>query len=116
MPESGELLPPCWDELRPQGVQVSKGIVYVKWSVERCELRWFGHLITAPPGRLPLVVCRHIQMVGGPWWTQNMQEGLNFSSSLGPPRASQEELESVAGDRGVCVTLLSLLSLQPGSE
>jgi len=44
----------CVCELPPSDIRRELGVEPLLLRVERSPLRWFGHLIRMPPGRLPL--------------------------------------------------------------
>ena len=46
------------DRVRSSDIQRELGVEPLLLHVERGQLRWFGHLIRMPPGRLPLEVFR----------------------------------------------------------
>ena len=77
-------------------------------------MRWLGHLVRMPPGRLPGEVFRARPTGRRPrgrprtrW--RDYVSGLAWERLGAPP----EELEEVAGDRDVWVSLLKLLPPRP---
>jgi len=86
----------------------------LEFRVERSQLRWFGHLILMPPGRLPLEVFQS-RPTGRRSRGRLRTHWRDYISQLaweclGIP---QNELESVAAEREVWVSLLGLLPLKP---
>ena len=81
--------------------------------VERSQMRWLGHLVRMPPGRLPGEVFRAVPRVGDPGEDPG-HAGETVSrlawECLGIP---QEELDEVAGEREVWASLLRLLPPRP---
>ena len=70
----------------------------------------FGHLVRMPPlGGLPGTT----NWVEAPGQTQIPLQGSYMPSALGPPQDPEEELESVAAEKEVWNTNLSLLPLKP---
>lgn len=80
------------------------------FCIERIRLWWFRHLTRMPPGCLPLEVFG----LGRDHLTQKAPEGL-YGSHLAweSHRVLQEELDSVAGQRDVWNSPLSMLSPWP---
>lgn len=66
-------------------------------KVARC---WFGHLVRMPPGCLPLEVLGTIICEEAPEQTQSSLNGLSHLA-WERLKISQEELESVSGERDV---------------
>ncbi len=103
------------DRVRNSGIRRELGVEPVLLRVERSQLRWFGHLIRMPPGHLPVGVfwaCPTSRRPRGrprTCWRDYISH-LAWECLGIPP----EELESVAGERDVWTTLLSLLLPRPG--
>uniref|UniRef100_A0A8C2WVQ0 FERM and PDZ domain containing 1 n=1 Tax=Cyclopterus lumpus TaxID=8103 RepID=A0A8C2WVQ0_CYCLU len=53
------------DRVRSSDIRGELGVESLLLRVERSQLRWFGHLVRMPPGRLPLEVFR-ARPTGGP--------------------------------------------------
>ncbi|KAF7652090.1 hypothetical protein LDENG_00101950 [Lucifuga dentata] len=53
--------------------------------IERSQLKWFGHLIRMPPGRLPREDFQAHPTGKRPGKTQDMLEGLHLPAGLGKP-------------------------------
>jgi len=62
-----------------------------------------------PPGRLPLRFSRRVLLGGGPGADPGLTGGIISLLAWENLGISQEELESVAGERVVWVSLLDLL-------
>jgi len=69
--------------VRSSDIRRELGVEPLLLHVERSQLRWFGHLIRMPPGRLPFEV---FDWEETPEQSQNTLEGLYISSDLGTPR------------------------------
>ncbi|MDG2594891.1 hypothetical protein P7M37_24235, partial [Vibrio parahaemolyticus] len=71
---------------RVAGLQRELGVEPLLICDERGQLKWFGHLIRMPPGRLPFRgVLGMFHWKKAPRHTQNTLEGLHISSGLGTP-------------------------------
>ena len=77
-------------------------------------MRWLGHLVRMPPGRLPGEVFR-ARPTGRRPRGRPRRRWRDYVSRLAWERLGvpPEELEEVAGDRDVWVSLLKLLPLRP---
>lgn len=83
------------DRVRSSDIWRELGVVPL--LLERRQLRWFVHLIRMPPEHLPLEVFCALRPI-----SHLACERL---------RIPQEELETVAGEKNILNTLLSLLPL-----
>ena len=97
------------DRVRSSDIRRELGVEPLLVRIETGQLRWFGHQIRMPPGRLPLEVFqarptgkRHRGRPRTRW--RDYISRLAWEH-LGVP---QEELENVAGERDVWNTLLGL--------
>ncbi|TWW57106.1 hypothetical protein D4764_08G0010930 [Takifugu flavidus] len=77
------------DRVRSSDIREELGVGPLLLRVERSQMRWHGHLVRMPPGRLPGEVFR---------------------------ACSSDELEDVAGKREVWASLLRLLPPRPDPE
>lgn len=104
------------DRVRSSDIRRELGVEPLLLRVERSQLRWFGHLIRMPPGRLPLEVFRARptgrRPRGRPRARWRDYISLLAWERLGIP---QEELECVAGERDAWNTRLCLLPPRPDS-
>jgi len=84
------------------------GVEPLLLRVERSQLRWFGHLIRTPPGRLPLEVFQAPPTGRRPRGRPRTR-WRDYISQLAWERLGipQNELENVAGEREVWVPGLS---------
>jgi len=82
--------------------------------VERSQLRWLGHLVRMPPGRLPGEVFL-ARPTGRRPWRRPRTRWRDYVSQLAWERLRipPEELEEVAGEREVWASLLKLLPPRP---
>jgi len=103
------------DRVRSSDIQRELGVEPLLLRIERSQLRWFGHLIRMPPGRLPLEVFRARPTGRSPRgrprtrWRDYIS--LLAWEHLGIP---QVELESVAGEKEAWGALLRRLPPRPG--
>ena len=85
------------DKVRSSDIRRELGVEPLLLRVQRSQLRWFGHLIRMPPGRLPLEVFQARptgrRPRGRPRTRWRDYISLLAWERLGIP---QEELESVA--------------------
>jgi len=100
------------DRVRSSDIRRELGVEPLLLRVERSQLRWFGHLIRMPPGRLPLEVFR-TDLTGRRPRGRPGTRWRDYISHLAWERLgiSQEELESVAGEKPQA--LLSRLPRRP---
>ncbi|KAK9541149.1 hypothetical protein VZT92_001216 [Zoarces viviparus] len=102
------------DRVRSSVIRGELGVEPLLLRVERSQLRWFGHLIRMPPGRLPLEVFQARSTGKRPRGRPRTRWRDYISQlaweHLGIP---QNELEHVAGEREVWVSLLGLLPPRP---
>ncbi|XP_048880792.1 uncharacterized protein LOC125748552 [Brienomyrus brachyistius] len=84
--------------------------------IERSQMRWLGHLIRMPPGRLPGEVFRACPTGRRPRGRPRTR-WRDYVSRLAWERLGvpPEELDEVAGEREVWVSLLRLLPPRPDS-
>ena len=92
------------DRVRSSVIREELGVETLLLCVERSQLRWFGHMVRMPPGRIPRC-SRHVQLGGGHGVDQ-VPGGGTISphwpgNDLGIP---QSELADVAGKREVWET------------
>ena len=102
------------DRVRSSVIREELGVDPLLLRVERSQMRWLGHLVRMPPGRLP----------GEVFWarpTGRRPRGRprtrwrDYVSRLAWERLGipQEELDEVAGEREVWASLLRLLPPRP---
>ena len=102
------------DRERSSVIREGLGVEPLLLRIERSQMRWLGHLVRMPPGRLPGEVFQTHPTGRRPRgrprtrWRDYVSR-LAWESLGVPP----EELEEVAGDRDVWVSLLKLLSPRP---
>ncbi|KAK0145481.1 putative uncharacterized transposon-derived protein F52C9.6 [Merluccius polli] len=89
------------DRVRSSVIREELGVDPLLLRVERSQMRWLGHLVRMPPGRLPGETSKI-----GPYVSRLAWERLWI------PR---EELDEVAGEREVWAPLLRLLPPRPDS-
>jgi len=75
------------ERVRSSVIRRELGVEPLLLRVERSQLRWFGHLIWMPPGRLPLEVFQARRPQGK---TQDTVEGLYLQGGLGTPQDPPE--------------------------
>ncbi|KAK0132808.1 LINE-1 reverse transcriptase [Merluccius polli] len=92
------------DRVRSSVIREELGVDPLLLHVERSQMRWLGHLVRMPPGRLP----------GGPGGRPRTR-WRDYVSRLAWERLGipQEELAEVAGEREVWASLLRLLPPRP---
>ena len=93
---------PFRDRVRSSVIREELGVDPLLLRVERSQMRWFGHLVRMPPGRLPGEVFR-ARPTGRRPWGRPRTRWRDYVSQLawehlGIPR---EELDEVAGEREV---------------
>nr|XP_049580441.1 charged multivesicular body protein 1a isoform X3 [Syngnathus scovelli] len=102
------------DRVRSSVIRERLGVESLLLHVERSQMRWLGHLIRMPPGRLPGEVFRACPTGRRPRgrprtrWRDYVSQ-LAWER-LGIPR---DELDEVAGEREVWESLLKLLPPRP---
>lgn len=86
------------ERLRSSDIRRERGVKLLPLlCIERSQLRWFGHLMRMPPGRLPLEVFRAcVQLGGDPGLDPELTEGITYpmwpGKALGCPRRSRKAL------------------------
>uniref|UniRef100_A0A8C2ZC47 Reverse transcriptase domain-containing protein n=1 Tax=Cyclopterus lumpus TaxID=8103 RepID=A0A8C2ZC47_CYCLU len=102
------------DRVRSSDIRGELGVESLLLRVQRSQLRWFGHLVRMPPGRLPLEVFR-ARPTGRRPRGRPRTRWRDYISRLALERLGipQNELESVAGEREAWVGLLNLLPPRP---
>ncbi|KAK5851497.1 hypothetical protein PBY51_023044 [Eleginops maclovinus] len=100
------------DKVRSSVIREGLGVEPLFLRVERSQLRWFGHLVRMPPGRLPREVfqARPAGKRGRPRTRWRGYISLLAWERLGIP---QSELVDVARERKVWGSLLELLPPRP---
>jgi len=103
------------DRVRSSDIRRNFGVEPLLLRVERSQLRWFEHLIRMPPGRLPFEVFQ-AHPTGRRPRGRPRTCWEDYISHLAWERLgiSQEELESVAGEKQAWGALLSRLPPRPG--
>ncbi|TWW74689.1 hypothetical protein D4764_14G0006920 [Takifugu flavidus] len=71
------------DRVRSSAIREELGIEPLLLRVERSQMRWLGHLVRMPPGRLPGEVFRACLRQEAPGKTQDTLERLCLSTGLG---------------------------------
>ncbi|KAK0156417.1 Craniofacial development protein 2 [Merluccius polli] len=103
------------DRVRSSVIREELGVDPLLLRVERSQMRWLGHLVRMPPGRLPGEVFRARPTGRRPRGRPRTRWRDYVSrlawECLGIP---QEELDEVAGEREVWASLLRLLRPDPG--
>ncbi|TWW60112.1 hypothetical protein D4764_05G0002020 [Takifugu flavidus] len=102
------------DRVRSSAIWEELGVESLLLRVERSQMRWLGHLVRMPPGRLPGEVFRACPSGRRPpgrprtrW--RDCVSRLAWERLGIPP----DELEEVAGEREVWAFLLRLLPPRP---
>uniref|UniRef100_A0A3B3HQU3 Reverse transcriptase domain-containing protein n=1 Tax=Oryzias latipes TaxID=8090 RepID=A0A3B3HQU3_ORYLA len=103
------------DRVRSLVTRGELGVEPLLLHIERSQLRWLGHLVRMPPGRLPGEVFRACPTGRRPRGRPRTR-WRDYVSRLAWERLGvpPEELEEVAGVREVWASLLSLLPPRPG--
>lgn len=103
------------DRVRSSDIRERLGVEPLLLRIERSQLRWFGHLVRMPSGRLPGEVFRACPTGRRPRGRPRTR-WRDYVSRLAWERLGipPEELEKVAGEREVWVSLLRLLPPRPG--
>uniref|UniRef100_A0A671UC54 ribonuclease H n=1 Tax=Sparus aurata TaxID=8175 RepID=A0A671UC54_SPAAU len=98
------------DRVRSSAIREGLGVEPLLLCVERSQLRWFGHLMRMPPGRLPREVFL-ARPTGRRPRGRPRTRWTDYISSLAWERLGipQSELADVAGERDVWGSLLKLL-------
>ncbi|TWW81657.1 hypothetical protein D4764_01G0014720 [Takifugu flavidus] len=102
------------DRVRSSAIQEALGVEPLLLRVERSQMRWLGHLVRMPPGRLPGEVFRACPSGRRPPGRPRTR-WRDYVSRLAWERLGipPDELEEVAGEREVWASLLRLLPPQP---
>ncbi|KAK0137435.1 putative uncharacterized transposon-derived protein F52C9.6 [Merluccius polli] len=102
------------DRVRSSVIREELGVDPLLLRVERSQMRWLGHLVRMPPGRLPGEVFR-ARPTGRRPWGKPRTRWRDYVSRLAWERLGipQEELDEVAGEREVWVSMLGLLPPRP---
>ncbi|KAK5851386.1 hypothetical protein PBY51_002187 [Eleginops maclovinus] len=98
------------DKVRSSVIREGLGGEPLLLRVERSQLRWFGHLVRMPPGRLPREVSQARPAGKRPW-----TRWRDYISSLAWGRLGilQSELVDLARERNLWGSLLELLPPRP---
>ncbi|TWW81813.1 hypothetical protein D4764_01G0016280 [Takifugu flavidus] len=105
------------DRVRSSAIREELGVELLLFRIERSQMRWLGHLVRMPPGRLPGEVYRACPSGRRPpgrprtYWRDDVSR-LVWERLGIPP----DELEEVAGEREVWASLLRLLPRRPDPE
>ncbi|KAK0151566.1 putative uncharacterized transposon-derived protein F52C9.6 [Merluccius polli] len=102
------------DRVRSSVIREELGVDPLLLRVERSQMRWLGHLVRMPPGRLPGEVFR-ARPTGRRPQGRPRTRWRDYVSRLAWERLGipQEELAEVAGEREVWASLLRLLPPRP---
>ncbi|KAK0137935.1 putative uncharacterized transposon-derived protein F52C9.6 [Merluccius polli] len=102
------------DRVRSSVIREELGVDPLLLRVERSQMRWLGHLVRMPPGRLPGEVFR-ARPTGRRPRGRPRTRWRDYVSRLAWERLGipQEELAEVAGEREVWASLLRLLPPRP---
>ncbi|KAK5859728.1 hypothetical protein PBY51_021260 [Eleginops maclovinus] len=102
------------DEVRSSVIREGLGVEPLLLRVERSQLRWFGHLVRMPPGRLSREVFQ-ARPTGKRPRGRPRTRWRDYISSLTWERLGvpQSELVDVARERKVWGSLLELLPPRP---
>ncbi|XP_051789808.1 uncharacterized protein LOC127529636 [Erpetoichthys calabaricus] len=102
------------DRVRSSVIREGLRVEPLLLRIERSQMRWLGHLIRMPPGRLPGEVFR-ARPTGRRPWGRPRTHWRDYVSRLAWERLGilPEELEEVAGEREVWASLLKLLPPRP---
>ena len=103
------------DRVRSSDIQERLRVEPLLLHMERSQLRWFGHLVRMPPGRLPGEVFRAYPPRRRPRGRPRTHL-RDYISLLDRERLSvhPEELEEVAGERSVWISLPKPFFPRPG--
>ena len=107
-PQGGWALPPS------SVIREELGVDPLLLRVEKSQMRWLGHLVRMPPGRLPGEVFR-ARPTGRRPRGRPRTRWRDYVSRLAWERLGipQEELDQVAGEREVWASLIRLLPPRP---
>ncbi|KAK0147969.1 putative uncharacterized transposon-derived protein F52C9.6 [Merluccius polli] len=102
------------DRVRSSSSGRSSELDLLLLCIERSQMRWLGHLVRMPPGRLPGEVFR-AHPTGRRPRGRPRTRWRDYVSRLAWERLGipQEELDEVAGEREVWASLLRLLPPRP---
>ncbi|KAK5925540.1 hypothetical protein CgunFtcFv8_018055 [Champsocephalus gunnari] len=102
------------DKVRSSVIREGLGVEPLLLRVERSQLRWFGHLVRMPPGRLPREVFQ-AHPAGRRPRGRPRTRWRDYISSLAWERLGipQSELVDVAREKKVWGSLLELLPPRP---
>ncbi|KAK0151875.1 putative uncharacterized transposon-derived protein F52C9.6 [Merluccius polli] len=102
------------DRVRSSVIREELGVDPLLLRVERSQMRWLGHLVRMPPGRLPGEVFRACPTGRRPRGRPRTR-WRDYVSRLAWERLGipQEEVDEVAGEREVWASLLRLLPPRP---
>lgn len=102
------------DRVRSSVIREELGVEPLLLRIEKSQMRWLGHLIRMPPGRLPGEVFR-ARPTGRRPRGRPRTRWRDYVSQLAWERLGvpREELDEVAGEREVWVSLLRLLPPRP---
>ncbi|KAJ7992757.1 hypothetical protein DPEC_G00281980 [Dallia pectoralis] len=102
------------DRVRSSVIREELGVEPLLLCVERRQLRWFGHLVRMPPGRLPREVFQARPAGRRPRGRPRTRwRGYIFTMVWDCLRIPQSELAYVAREREVWGPLLELLPPRP---
>nr|XP_054589577.1 uncharacterized protein LOC129153652 isoform X2 [Nothobranchius furzeri] len=103
------------DRVRSSDIREGLGVEPLLLRIERSQLRWFGHLVRMPPGRLPGEVFRACPAVRRPPGRPRTR-WRGYISNLVRERLGvlPEELVEKAGERTVWSSLVGMLPPRPG--
>ena len=105
------------DRMRSLVIRKGLGVEPLLLRIERSQMRWLGHLVRIPPGRLPGEVFR-ARPTGRRPRGRPRTRWRDFVSRLTWERLGvlPEELEEVARDGDVRASLLKLLPPRPDPQ
>ena len=105
------------DRVRSSAIREDLRVEPLLLRVERSQMRWLGHLIRMPPGRLPGEVFR-ARPTGKRPRGRPRTRWRDYVSQLAWERLGvpREELDDVAGEREVWASLLKLLPPRPDPD
>ena len=105
------------DRVRSSVIREELGVDPLLLRVEKSQMRWLGHLVRMPPGRLPGEVFR-ARPTGRRPRGRPRTRWRDYVSRLAWERLGipQEELDEVAGEREIWASLLRLLPPRPDPD